>query len=128
MPQYKTQSSITSLLPGDSYQVWNAEQPLAGIAGVSTSERVALARSPQANQDALAVDGFFSGAPGAFEIDLYVSNTTDTDAAYVLAGQITAVDANNNFHGDFLTTAKFVRLAMKSRTNAVNVTATIRRA
>jgi hypothetical protein len=127
MPAYKTQAYITSLLPGDSLLAWNAEQPAAGVTGASTSERVALARSPQASQVALGVDGFFAGAPGAFEIDLYVSNTTDTDAAYALAGTITVVDANNNFHGDFLVTAKFARLAMKTRTNAVNVTATVRR-
>jgi hypothetical protein len=76
------------------------------------------------------VTGFFSGAPGAFEVDVQVSDV-DVDAQYqtCLNGNVTVVDATNQtFHYDGSTVlATFVRLLMRSRTNAVNVTADVRR-
>jgi hypothetical protein len=76
------------------------------------------------------VTGFFSGAPGSFEIDVQVSDV-DADAQYQTCanGNITTVDATNNtFHFDGSTVlATFVRLLMRSRTNAVNLSADVRR-
>jgi hypothetical protein len=75
-------------------------------------------------------DRLFSGAPGAFEIDVQVSDV-DVDTQYQTCanGNITTVDATNQtFHFDGSTVlATFVRLLLRSRTNAVNVTADIHR-
>jgi hypothetical protein len=77
-----------------------------------------------------SVTGFFSGAPGSFEIDVQVSDV-DADAQYQTCanGNLTTVDATNQtFHFDGSTVlATFVRLLLRSRTNGVNVTADIRR-
>lgn len=134
MPAYKTQftSYTPSLLPGDVLQVWNAEQPAPGNGGAAASERVStpLSRIGPGNY---SIDGFFSAAPGAFEIDVEPA-VSDVEASYVLAAgssaayKIAAVDANNNFHLDVVNFSdKFMRLCLVSRANAVNVTATIRR-
>lgn len=130
MPAFQTLTLPPSLFSGDSKQVWNAEQPAAGAGGASASERVALAPQ-QGSQPGFSVTGFFSGAPGAFEIDVQVSDV-DVDAQYqtVANGNITTVDATNQtFHFDGTNIrAQFVRLLMRSRTNAVNVTADVTKA
>jgi hypothetical protein len=76
-----------------------------------------------------AVDGKFSAAPGAFEVDVQVADI-DADANYQTASgmNITTVDATNNtFHADCtLVTAKFARVRLLSRTNAVGLVSTIR--
>jgi hypothetical protein len=76
------------------------------------------------------VTGFFSAAPGSFEIDVQVSDV-DVDTQYQTCanGNLTSVDASNQtFHFDGSTVlATFARLLMRSRTNGVNVTANIRR-
>ena len=76
----------------------------------------------------LFVNGLFSGAPGAFEVDVQVSDV-DTDTRYqtISGGNITTADATNNtFHLDGTWTgAKFARLRMLSRTNAVGFIGTI---
>jgi hypothetical protein len=110
-------------------QVWNAETPTPGNGGAAASRQVALVSSQGINAG-FSVTGFFAAAPGAFEIDVQVSDV-DADAQYQTCanGNITTVDATNNtFHFDGATVmAKFVRLLLRSRTNAVAVTADIRR-
>ncbi|HZP32679.1 MAG TPA: hypothetical protein VFB23_04875 [Candidatus Acidoferrales bacterium] len=128
MPSYSNALPPTAIWPGDSAQVWNAEQPTPGNGGGSASTQLALGTS--GTPGGFSVTGFFSGAPGAFEIDVQVSDV-DADAQYQTCanGNITSVDATNNtFHFDGSTVlATFVRLLLRSRTNAVNVTADIRR-
>jgi hypothetical protein len=119
------------LAPGDSEKVWDADQPAAGTGGVSASKQLALVRVPGDTYTAFCVDGFFASAPGAFEVDVQVA-AVDADAQYqtIANGNITTVDATNQtFHFDAagVPSAKFVRLLMRSRTNAVNVTARITR-
>jgi hypothetical protein len=125
MPAYvSSPPSVTSIAPGDSVQVWNAEQPAAGTGGSSASQQIACTRAQMVGA-AIIVEGFFSGAPGAFELDVQGSEV-DADAQYVTVanGNITTVDATNqDFRFEAALVPKFVRLLMRSRTNAVNVTA-----
>lgn len=118
---------VLSVGLGESVQVWNAEQPTPGTGNAAASREVAI-RADQ-GRSGFAVDGFFSGAPGAFEIDVQVNNIDNLDAHYQTPanGNITAVDTTNNtFHFDGSTIlAQRVRLLMRSRTNAVNVTANV---
>jgi hypothetical protein len=130
MPVYKTQTSYTtSLLPGDSFTSFNAEQPTPGNGGASAGERASLSIQKAAGPEAIGIDGFFSGAPGAFEIDIQGAEIdADTNYSVVTGGIINAVDANNQFHLDLPNViARFVRPNLKTRTNAVNLTLTIRR-
>jgi len=100
-----------------------------GTGGGAASQRVALGLK-DGGPGGFSVTGFFSGAPGSFEIDVQVSDV-DADTQYQTCanGNITTVDATNQtFHFDGSTVlATFVRLLLRSRTNAVNVTADIRR-
>lgn len=127
MPAYVSSPTYTtSIAPGDSVQVWSAEQPPAGNGGASASQQLACTRAQMVGQG-IIVQGFFSGAPGAFEIDVQGSEV-DADAQYVTLanGNITTVDATNqDFRFEAALVPKFVRLLMRSRTNAVNVTAYI---
>lgn len=127
MGQYSAATIPNSIAPGDAVTVWNAEQPAIGAGGVSASLQVALA-SRDGHSPGFGVNGFFSAAPGAFEIDVQVSDH-DVDAQYqtVANGNITTVDSTNqSFHFDgSLVTARFARLLMRLRGNAVNVTADI---
>jgi hypothetical protein len=129
MPAYSNALPPNAIWPGDFAQVWNAEQPAPGAGGTSASQRVALG-SPGGSPGGFSVTGFFSGAPGSFEVDVQVSDV-DVDTQYQTCanGNITSVDATNQtFHFDGSTVlATFVRLLLRSRTNAVNVTADIRR-
>lgn len=129
MPAYSNTTPPSAIWPGDLAQVWNAEQPLPGSGGTSASQRVALG-SQGGSAAGFSVTGLFSGAPGSFEIDVQVSDV-DADAQYQTCanGNITTVDATNNtFHFDGSTVlATFVRLLMRSRTNAVNISADVRR-
>jgi hypothetical protein len=129
MPAYSNALPPSAIWPGDFAQVWNAEQPTPGSGGASASQRVALG-SKEGGPGGFSVTGFFSGAPGSFEVDVQVADVdADTQYQTVANGNIITVDATNNtFHFDGATVlATFVRLLLRSRTNAVNVTADVRR-
>lgn len=127
LPVYNAQAAIP-LSSGQVVNVWNAETPTPGTGGNSASQQVALASTPLRPGTPFSVDGKFSGAPGAFEVDIQVAST-DSDTNYQTCSNcnITAVDATNNtFHWDLvLVNAKFARLLMRTRTNSVSITATI---
>jgi hypothetical protein len=129
MPSYSNALPPSAIWPGDFAQVWNAEQPAPRSGGASASQRVALGVK-EGGPGGFSVTGFFSGAPGSFEIDVQVSDV-DADAQYQTCanGNLTTVDATNQtFHFDGSTVlATFVRLLLRSRTNGVNVTADVRR-
>ena len=129
MSAYGSSSSLNSLTQGDSAQVWNAEQPVAGAGGASASIAVALVTAPGL-QNGINFQGFFSGAPGAFEIDVQGSDVDiDTQYQTLPNGNITSVDAVNQtfLFEDPNCSKKFVRALMRSRANAVNVTANFKR-
>ena len=112
MPAYSNALPPSAIWPGDFAQVWNAEQPTPGSGGAAASQRVALG-AKEGGPGGFSVTGFFSGAPGSFEVDVQVADV-DADAQYqtVANGNITTVDATNNtFHFDGATVlATFVRL------------------
>ena len=67
-------------------------------------------------------------APGAFEVDVQVAQVdSDTNYQTISNGNITAADSTNNgFHLDVpRENARFARLLLRSRTNAVSITATV---
>lgn len=133
MPNYPGAANTTTqsptvpgaLYPGDKGQCFNAEQPAVPQASISFAIGPGVYENyPQS----ASVEGFFSGAPGAFEIDLQTADT-DADAFYTSeATTITAVSANNTFRAEYPSIkAKFARLLLKTRTNGVNLTASIAR-
>lgn len=127
MPAYNA-SPPSSIAPGELITVWNAESPVAGAGGASASQQVALV-SPRGGNGSLHFDGKFSAAPGSFEVDCQVADV-DVDTNYqTLSGlNVTAVDATNQtFHAETITNARFARMLLRSRTNAVSITGTIGR-
>ena len=107
--------------------VWNAETPTPGSGTTAASQQVQLSTASNAGFTPFNVDGKFSGAPGAFEVDVQVAvKDADTNYQTVASGNITTVDATNNtFHFDgTLVKARYARLLMRSRTNSVSITAT----
>lgn len=129
MPVYNANPALYAIAPGDAVQVWNAEAPAPGNGGAAASQQIA-AYYAQGIGTGISVKGFFSGAPGAFEIDVQASDV-DADAQYQTLpnGNITTVDATNNtfLYEDVNANHKFYRALMRSRTNAVNVTANFKR-
>lgn len=80
----------------------------------------------------LSIEGFWSGAPGNFSIDLQTSDT-DADGMYQIEGtELTQAAATvnttaNTFRAEFTNiTAAFARAFLKTRANAVNLTLKIR--
>jgi hypothetical protein len=129
-----------TLVPTDPVILHQA--PDTGGTGTAISVAYETPTAPQAGQAfalagplslsssfGFAVDGKFSGAPGAFEVDVQCAEI-DADANYqTLSGfNITTVDATNNtFHADCtLNTAKFARARLLSRTNSVGLVVVIR--
>lgn len=138
MPSYPGPANATAtntnpplpnaLYPGDKQAVFNIEQPVAGTASIS----VALAVRPAGGPNTVSVEGSWSGAPGNFEVDLQTADT-DADGMYQIEGSgitqaSTTVNATaNTFRAEFINvTANFARLLLKTRANAVNLTASIR--
>jgi len=118
MPVY---GSAPSGQTGLGALVWSAETPAVGTASVP----VVMGRTPNF-PNCLGVEIAFAAAPGAFQIDLETADT-DQDKYYVVKGSIgTGTPLNAQFVGRIEITnivAKFARLRMVSRTNAVAVTA-----
>jgi hypothetical protein len=135
MPVYGTQSIPACPYPGDSTVVVNNELTGAGamVTGAK-SERVALFNSQHGNPQYFSVEVAFSGAPGAFSIQVQTSDT-DVDGDYVSEGfgganpgLINAVNAGNAARVELLAKAKFARLLIQTQpANAVNCTAKITR-
>ena len=126
MPVYNASNPVT-LSPGTVVQVWSAETPTPGSGTTAASQQVTLVCGVNKTGCPFGVDGKFSGAPGTFEVDVQVAST-DSDTSYqtVANGNISTVDSTNNtFHFDgSLTTAKYARLLLRTRTNSVSITAT----
>jgi hypothetical protein len=130
VPAYSQGATLYSISPGDQVTLWSAETPAIGSGSTSASTQVALVRCHGEGGTPFSVSGYFSAAPGTFEVDVQVSDQ-DVDGQYqtVANGNITTVDSTNQtFHFDGSTiNAKFVRLLMRARANAVSITADIRR-
>lgn len=128
VPVYNTQNPPPIVGGGGVGIFWSAETPTPGTGGNAASQQFALVTNPGKSGTPFSVDGKFSGAPGAFEVDVQLAGT-DADGNYQTCSNcnITTVDATNfTFHLDAVNVnARFVRLLMRSRTNAVSITATI---
>jgi len=126
LPVYNAGSPL-GLGTGQVVTVWNAETPTPGAGGTSASQQVSLNPAQGKAGTPFSVDAKFSGAPGAFEVDVQVA-ATDSDTNYQTCSNcnVTTVDATNNtFHLDAtLVNARFARLLMRTRTNSVSITAT----
>ena len=123
---YNAQNPVP-LAAGAIVQVWSAETPTPGAGTTAASQQVSFNCQQNANGCPFGVDGKFSGAPGAFEVDVQVAaSDSDTNYQTISNGNITTVDATNNtFHLDAgLVVAKVGRLLMRTRTNSVSITAT----
>lgn len=103
------------------------EQPAAPQASIA----VQLQAQDGGPPPMISVEGRFSGAPGAFNVQIQEADT-DADAFYITPANasytITAVSSQNTFRVDLSPTGgKFVRVLLSSRTNAVNFTCKITR-
>jgi hypothetical protein len=126
-PVYNASNPI-NCAPGQVVTVWAAETPTPGNGTTAASQQVSLVPTSLRAGSPFSVDGKFSGAPGAFEVDVQVaSQDSDTNYQTCSGCNVTTVDATNNtFHLDaVLVNAKYARLLMRSRTNSVSITATI---
>lgn len=116
----------TQVLPiGDlPATLFNAETQVAGVASIA----IGLGDKDEAFPGTLSVEFFFSGAPGAFELDLQTADT-DADAFYQQEGLgMTTVNSFNAGRGEFLqVSANFARILIKALANAVKITARITR-
>lgn len=73
----------------------------------------------------VCVEGQFSGAPGAFSLQIQEADT-DADVFYITPATATytiaAVSSNNTFRADLIPTGgRFLRALLASRTNAVSL-------
>ena len=103
------------------------EQPAAPQASIAVNLQSSETNSPPM----VCVEGLFSGAPGAFSVQIQEADT-DADAFYTTpsaaAYTVTAVGTNQQFRVDLSPTGgKFLRVLLSSRTNAVNLTCKISR-
>jgi hypothetical protein len=129
MPAYNANTALYAIFPGDSIQVWNAEAPAAGTGLASASQQIAAADAPGLRAG-IKFQGFFSGAPGAFEVDVQGSDVdSDTQYQTLPSGNITTVDATNQTFTfeDANANYKFYRGLLRTRTNAVNITGNFKR-
>ena len=71
----------------------------------------------------------FSGAPGAFQINVQVADSNASDGNYITIDQITAVDpVNFNYRADYSgVNAKLVRFKVVALANSVTLYAAITR-
>lgn len=117
-------SGAASLLrAGSQQQLWLNQ---AITAGTTTSIALLLERVKSGffYPWGAAVEVWFSGAPGTFEIDVQFAEI-DQDTHYVTVGTISAVNSSNVGRYDMPNTVfpKFIRLFAKTLTNAVTVNA-----
>jgi hypothetical protein len=127
---YNGLSTPPLLQPGDVFIVWNSDSPTPGNGTTAASQQVVLQPGRGDGVTPFSVDAQFSGAPGAFEVDVQVASK-DSDTSYQTCSNcnITTVDSTNNTFtlqvpGNM---SPFVRLLMRSRTNSVSIIARIKR-
>jgi len=127
MPAYGTLNPPTALYSGDAALAYNVEQPASG----TLSERFALAPNIDGIEMGFSITFQFSGAPGAFEFDIYESDI-DLLGNFIqvpVAGVVNAVNANNFARVDldpFM--GNYIAIFCKTQNaNAVNVTVRVTR-
>jgi hypothetical protein len=129
MPAYAGNDLATLLRNNQQAYLWQNELVTAGGAAtppsfVSLSLAFQLERINRSHYPwGLSFEAIFTGAPGAFEIDIMGANN-DLYTNYVQLGTITAVNGFNVGRWDMPTNVwpKYVAAYMKTLGNAVNVT------
>jgi hypothetical protein len=133
MPGYNTQNPPYSVAPGDgpltpalinSGDVLYQAAPFAGQQFVVTGERPSTGTK-------LRFRGTFSGAPGAFEVDIQEADADSANNYVSVAGMsATQADGNNQFYIDDIDGAvgPFFRPYVKSLTNNVTLALVVVRA
>ena len=120
MPAYGSATPIT-LEAGRAATVWSAET----LSLPSAAKSLAVALRRHANMpNCFSVEILFAATPGAFSVELQTSDTND-DTCFVTKTTLSS-GLNSSFVGRIEVTnavAKFARLNMATRTNAVAVTA-----
>jgi len=125
---FGVQTSADKGIPISDMNV-SGEQPAPPQTSIAAAiGPVAGAHGPQ---PAISVEIRFSGAPGAFNVQVQEADT-DADAFYITptnaAYTMTVVTAQNIARADLTTGAgKFIRVLLSSRTNAVAMTAKVTR-
>lgn len=123
MPAYDATSKTKPVNSvGFGQVVWNNE--LVAVGGKSM--KISLNRDPNL-PSAFSVEARFSAAPGTFAIDVQTADT-DADEYYVNKTGASLSAVNASFVGRLEVTnvvAKFARLIMTAKANAVNVTAQV---
>ena len=121
MPLFGSQAVPTAAYPGDSVVVVNAEKLLVN----QFSERIALPPNPGGNGNTISVELFFGAAPGAYEWDLYVGDT-DNSNAFVQEGAAIngAPNAAGYFRAEFNNVAAKEACLFCKTVNANNVAVT----
>jgi hypothetical protein len=120
-------SSTATQLPVNDTNV-ASETLVAGTASIAVDLQAQMGDPPPM----VCVELHFDGAPGAFEVDIQEADT-DADAFYILPSATAytvnvVVAATQNARVDLSPTGgKFMRLLLKTLTNAVKVRAKITR-
>jgi len=125
MPNYTNDSLAALIRDNQQKYLWNNETVAAGTASIAFQiERVNRSFYPWG----ISLEIFFSGAPGAFEVDLQDADI-DKDAHYVTVDQITT-----GLNASYVTRielpsfyAKYVRVRLVTLTNAVNTSVLLTR-
>jgi hypothetical protein len=120
MPSYPGNALATLLRNNQQAYFWNNETVSVGTLSVAFElERINRSFYPWG----VSIEAIFSGAPGAFEIDLYGANN-DKLTNYNFIGNITVVNAYNVGRYDMASNVwpKYVAGYLKSLANAVNLT------
>lgn len=128
MPVYSATAPCTSIFPGDTASVIDAESLAVGQA----SQRLAVASPYGRSAATVSVLLAFSADPGVFDVRVQQADV-DAEANYLdvpAAASITAVDAVNfTARADFAPfLGKFIRIKMQDDpANAVTLTAKVSR-
>jgi len=127
LPGTATQPNPPSVIyQGDSYLLFNAET----VAAPQASVEVGLGGKYDNYPSNVSVEVIFSADPGVFEIDIQEADT-DGDVYFTevpSAGAITAVSAGFVARSDLVPIkAKFMRVYVKTLTNAVKTTVKVTR-
>lgn len=124
MPGYAGSGQAKLIRYNEQQYFWNGETITSGLSAAWELSRTTGTYYPWG----FAVEVQFSGAPGAFEVDV-MGSESDTQGSYVKLGSITTVNASNYGRFDNVTSfyPKFVALSMASLANGVTVTAKLTR-
>lgn len=128
MPAYPGNSLAYPLINNRQHFLWENETVPVNTSPGSLSRAFELQRVNQSFYPwGLSFEAWFSGAPGAFEIDIVGANNDigyPTPGNYIVLGTITMVNSQNVGRWDMPSNMwpKFIAAYLKALTNPVTVT------